>query len=87
LNPDLAGQRTVGDAQDGGTLRNAFQLDNVHQALALHAAEAGLGLAPQQRLDALQKHLDFLVGGRLMPKEVHAQGIGAGAELFVHFCS
>ena len=31
--------------------------------------------------------LRFLFGGGLMPEEVHAQGVGAGAELFVHLRS
>ena len=46
LNPNLTAKHAVGDTQHGRTLRDAFQLDDVHEALALHPAEAPLGFAP-----------------------------------------
>ena len=44
-DPDFADKRAVGDAEDGGTLGETFELDDVHEALALHAPEALLILA------------------------------------------
>ncbi len=84
MNPDLAAERTVGNTEHGRTLRDALQLNDIHQALALDAAKTGLALAPEERLDAFEEHPDFFLGGGLVPEKIHAQGIHAGAELFVH---
>ena len=55
LHPDFAVQRPLGDVENGGTSGQAFQLDQVHQALALHAAKSSLvaRFAVQERLDAI----------------------------------
>src|SRR5216117_2516415 len=85
FEPDFAGQRAVGDFEHRGTLRQAFQLDDVHQTFTLHAAEpAGVGLAVQQRFNAVDEEVDFPAGVRLFQKQVDAHGVGARAELRVH---
>ena len=40
LHPDFALNAPLGDVENGGAAGEAFQLDQVHQALALHAAES-----------------------------------------------
>ena len=66
-----------------GALREALELDDVHERLALHAAEAAGVLALEQRLDAIDKVDDLFPGLRLLDVEVDAHGVGAGAELLV----
>ena len=85
FEPDFAGQRAVGDFEHRGTLRQAFQLDDVHQTFTLHAAEpAGVGLPVEQRFDAVDEEVDFPARVRLFQKQVDAHGVGARAELRVH---
>src|SRR5260370_35791434 len=67
LDPDSAGKRAVDDLENGRILREAFQLDDVHEALALHAPKTALAVAPKQGLDAFQKLLDSPARARLLP--------------------
>ena len=52
--PDLARERTVGHFEDRRTLGEALQLDDVHQALALHAAKPAVHLPSEQGLNTVQ---------------------------------
>ena len=83
MNPQFGHERAACDAQDGGTAREALHLDDVHQAFALDAAEAAFEVASQKRLDAVQKHLRIGLHVGFEPEQVHAQGVGAGAEFLV----
>src|SRR5580692_5675354 len=55
LHPNPPGYGALGDVQHGGTLRQAFQLDQIDQALALHPAETTftINLPVQERFDAI----------------------------------
>ena len=72
------------DAQDAGVLGEALDLDQVHEALALDAAEAAV-VRPlrQQRIDALAEEADFRGGGRFLCIKIDAGGVGAGAVLLI----
>ena len=84
VEPDFAAQRPVRDFEDRGTPRQALDLDDVHQAFALHAAKPAVHLAAEQRLDAVEKKHDFLTGVRLLQKQVDPHGVGPGPKLRVH---
>ena len=61
----------------------ALELDDIDQALALHAAEARLGFPADQGFDRFHEQAHFLIGLGLDPILIDAQGIGAGAELLI----
>ncbi len=85
LHPDFALDAALGDVEDGGALGEALELDEVDEALALHAAEAAFGgdFAAEEGFDAVFEELEFLGAAGFLPEEVDAQGIGAGAVFFV----
>ena len=62
LNPDAAFSGRAGDFQDGRTLREAFELDDIDERLALHTAEASGIVLLQHGLDAIDKVDDLLAG-------------------------
>src|SRR5439155_19418866 len=83
LNPNVSFGGAIGYLEDRRTLRQTFQLDNIDQAFALHAAEASFLLPAEQGLDGLHKQTHFLVRLRLDPILIDAHGVGAGAELLL----
>ena len=64
-------------------MREALQLDDVDQALALDTAKAGLGLAADQGFDGFHEEAHLLIGLRLDPILIHAQRVGSRAKLLV----
>ena len=48
LNPHFADQRPVGEFEDGRALGKAFELDDIHQTLALDAAKTTVGFLVDQ---------------------------------------
>ncbi|MPN13548.1 hypothetical protein SDC9_160869 [bioreactor metagenome] len=83
-DPDQSGLSAIGDTQHRRTLRNALKLHDVHQTLALNAAEPGLVcLSTQKRFQALQKEFDLLFIAGLMPEQINTKRVNSCAKLFV----
>ena len=83
LKPNSPFLYAVGDLEHRATLGKTFQLDDVHQALALQAAKDAVRFLAQQGFEAIHEQVDFLRGPRFFKIDVHAHRVGARAELFV----
>ena len=64
-------------------MREALELHDVHQRLALHAAETAGVFLLEHRLDAIDEVDDLFAGLRFFEIEVDAHGIRTGAKLFI----
>ncbi len=83
VDPNFSREWPAGDAEQRRTVRETFNLDDVHQAFALHPAKTRAGFLAQQRRDAILKLFDLRLGAGLGPEQVRAERINARAKLFV----
>src|SRR5271168_4210366 len=82
LDPDAAFGDALSDTERGGAAGKAFELNEIDEVLALHAAETAgvLVVAVEEGLDAILEELHFLAVAGFLPEQLDALGVGAGAE-------